>query len=86
MARVAPRNGRTGMARRIAVERCWGAVINVQDFFLAQLGRRPLRTRTETNLLAAMSRMETEGAVPSLTRCCFTNCGAVVEGGATPPR
>ncbi len=39
------------MTRRIVPDRCWGAVIDVQDFFLAQLGNRPLRTRIETNLL-----------------------------------
>jgi isochorismate hydrolase len=39
------------MARRIVPDRCWGAVIDVQDFFLAQLGNRTLRTRIETNLL-----------------------------------
>ena len=39
------------MARRIVPDRCWGAVIDVQDFFLAQLGNRALRTRIETNLL-----------------------------------
>jgi isochorismate hydrolase len=51
MARVAARSGRASPPGRIAPERCWGAVIDVQDFFLAQLGSRPLRTRTETNLL-----------------------------------
>jgi nicotinamidase-related amidase len=50
MARVAPRDGRRTGAGRIAPERCWGAVIDVQDFFLAQLGSRSLRTRIETNL------------------------------------
>lgn len=39
------------MAKRIVPDRCWGVVIDVQDFFLAQLGNRALRTRTETNLL-----------------------------------
>jgi isochorismate hydrolase len=39
------------MAKRIVPDRCWGAVIDVQDFFLAQLGNRALRTRIETNLL-----------------------------------
>ena len=39
------------MAKRIIPDRCWGAVIDVQDFFLAQLGNRALRTRIETNLL-----------------------------------
>src|SRR5689334_19315108 len=39
------------MARRILHDRCWGAVIDVQDFFLAQLGNRALRTKVEANLL-----------------------------------
>lgn len=38
------------MAKRIVPDRCWGAVIDVQEFFLAQLGDRMLRTRIETNL------------------------------------
>jgi nicotinamidase-related amidase len=40
------------MARRIVHDRCWGAVIDVQDFFLAQLGNRAQRTKIETNLLS----------------------------------
>jgi nicotinamidase-related amidase len=40
------------MAKRIVPDRCFGAVIDVQDFFLAQLGNRTLRTRIETNLLS----------------------------------
>ena len=47
---VVPQRCRT-MAKRILPDRCWGAVIDVQDFFLAQLGNRALRTRIETNLL-----------------------------------
>jgi len=39
------------MAKRIVPDRCWGVVIDVQDFFLAQLGNRALRTRIETNVL-----------------------------------
>jgi hypothetical protein len=39
------------MAKRILADQCWGVVIDVQDFFLAQLGNRALRTRIETNLL-----------------------------------
>ena len=31
------------MTRRIVPDRCFGAVIDVQDFFLAQLGNRTLR-------------------------------------------
>jgi len=40
------------MAKRIVHDRCWGVVIDVQDFFLAQLGNRTLRTKIETNLLS----------------------------------
>jgi len=40
------------MAKRIVPDRCWGAVIDVQDFFLAQLGNRMLRTRIETDLIS----------------------------------
>jgi nicotinamidase-related amidase len=40
------------MAKRIVSDRCFGAVIDVQDFFLAQLGNRTLRTRIEANLLS----------------------------------
>lgn len=40
------------MVKRIVPDRCWGVVIDVQDFFLAQLGNRTLRTRIETNLLS----------------------------------
>jgi hypothetical protein len=45
-------DGATAMAKRIVVDRCFGAVIDVQDFFLAQLGNRTLRTKIETNLLS----------------------------------
>jgi len=40
------------MAKRIVPDRCFGAVIDVQDFFLAQLGNRTLRTKLEANLLS----------------------------------
>ena len=40
------------MAKRIVRDQCWGAVIDVQDFFLAQLGNRTLRTKIEANLLS----------------------------------
>jgi nicotinamidase-related amidase len=40
------------MVKRIAPDRCFGVVIDVQDFFLAQLGNRTLRTKIETNLLS----------------------------------
>ena len=39
------------MVKRIVPDRCWGAVIDVQDFFLAQLGNRTRRARIETNLI-----------------------------------
>jgi nicotinamidase-related amidase len=38
------------MAKRIVPDRCWGAIIDVQEFFLAQLGDRTLRARIEANL------------------------------------
>jgi isochorismate hydrolase len=38
------------MAKRIVRDRCWGAIIDVQEFFLAQLGDRTLRARIEANL------------------------------------
>ena len=40
------------MVKRIFSDWCFGAVIDVQDFFLAQLGNRALRTKIETNLLS----------------------------------
>jgi hypothetical protein len=40
------------MIKRIVSDRCFGAVIDVQDFFLAQLGNQALRTRIEANLLS----------------------------------
>jgi nicotinamidase-related amidase len=39
------------MAKRVVSDRCCGLVIDVQEFFLAQLGNRTLRTRIETNLI-----------------------------------
>src|ERR1700741_5330275 len=45
-------DGATAMVKRIVSDRCFGAVIDVQDFFLAQLGNRTLRTRIEANLLS----------------------------------
>lgn len=36
------------LVRRIAVDNCWGALIDYQDFFLAQADHR-LRTRIRTN-------------------------------------
>jgi nicotinamidase-related amidase len=40
------------MVRRIIPERCAGAIIDVQDFFLSQLGSRSARVRMETNTIA----------------------------------
>ena len=37
------------MARRIVPDHCWGAIIDVQEFFLSQAGNRLLRSRIETN-------------------------------------
>jgi isochorismate hydrolase len=37
------------MARRIAVDRCWGLIIDVQEFFLSQIDTS-LRSKLETNL------------------------------------
>lgn len=50
MARHVLRSDAT-MTKRIVADRCWGAVIDVQDFFLAQLANPAQRTRIETNLL-----------------------------------
>lgn len=40
------------MSKRVIAERCAGAIIDVQDYFLAQLGSRPARSRMEKNLVA----------------------------------
>ena len=37
------------MARRIALDHCFGAIIDVQEFFLAQTGDRRARSKIETN-------------------------------------
>jgi nicotinamidase-related amidase len=39
------------MAKRVIVESCVGAIIDVQDFFLAQLDGAQARERMETNLV-----------------------------------
>ena len=39
------------MTQRILPETCAGAIIDVQDFFLAQLGSEEARARMETNLV-----------------------------------
>ena len=36
------------MAKRIAVDHCWGLIIDVQEFFLSQVDER-LRSKIETN-------------------------------------
>jgi nicotinamidase-related amidase len=40
------------MSKRVIAESCAGAIIDVQDYFLAQLGSRPARSRMERNLVA----------------------------------
>src|SRR5438876_10162848 len=37
------------MTKRIVTDQCWGAIIDVQEFFLSQLDNRALRSRVETN-------------------------------------
>ena len=37
------------MTHRIIADQCWGAVIDVQEFFLSQLGNRAARSRIEAN-------------------------------------
>jgi nicotinamidase-related amidase len=37
------------LVRRIVPDQCWGAIIDVQEFFLSQAGNRILRSRIETN-------------------------------------
>jgi nicotinamidase-related amidase len=37
------------MARRIALDHCFGAIIDVQEFFLAQAGDRRVRSKIEAN-------------------------------------
>jgi Isochorismatase family len=39
------------MVRRISREHCWGAIIDVQEFFLSQIDNRLLRSRTEKNTM-----------------------------------
>src|SRR5712692_9258829 len=36
-------------AKRIAVDRCWGLIIDVQEFFLSQIDKR-LQSKLETNI------------------------------------
>jgi len=37
--------------KRVAVDSCCGAIIDVQEFFLAQAGSRPVRLRIERNMI-----------------------------------
>jgi hypothetical protein len=39
------------MTKRIVPDQCWGAIIDVQEFFLSQLRDRTLRSRIETNTI-----------------------------------
>ena len=39
-----------GQAHYAAID-CWGAIIDVQEFFLSQVGNRRLRSRIETNTM-----------------------------------
>src|SRR5215467_12755447 len=36
--------------KRLAAERCFGAIIDVQEFFLSQVGGRLVRSRIESNV------------------------------------
>ena len=40
------------MTKRLVAESCAGAIIDVQDYFLSQIGSRPARNRMEKNLVA----------------------------------
>jgi Isochorismatase family len=39
------------MVKRISPDDCWGAIVDVQEFFLSQAGSRPARNRIETNTM-----------------------------------
>jgi Isochorismatase family len=39
------------MVKRISRDHCWGAIIDVQEFFLSQVGNRLLRSRIEKNTM-----------------------------------
>ena len=43
--RSSVRNDGTIMVKRITPDDCWGAIIDVQEFFLSQVGSRPARSR-----------------------------------------
>ena len=52
MASVRPSSTRSDRAiRRVVPEDCWGVIIDVQEFFLAQVGNRLHRSRIETNTM-----------------------------------
>jgi len=42
--------------KRIAVDRCWGAIIDVQEFFLSQVSNRVARSKIEANI-ASFARL-----------------------------
>jgi len=50
-ARPSERNDGTIMVKRITPDDCWGAIVDVQEFFLSQVGSRPARSRIETNTM-----------------------------------
>jgi isochorismate hydrolase len=39
------------MTKRIVPDHCWGAIIDVQEFFLSQVGNPLLRSKIETNTM-----------------------------------
>jgi isochorismate hydrolase len=39
------------MVKRIVPDYCWGAIIDLQEFFLSQVGNRLVRSRIETNTM-----------------------------------
>jgi nicotinamidase-related amidase len=39
------------MTKRVVAESCAGAIVDVQDYFLTQLGSRPARRRMEKNII-----------------------------------
>ena len=80
-----PQQHSRGMPRRIGVDRCLGAIVDVQEFFLSQIESRALRARTEKNItnfarllryfripiLATLERpLDSKGCLPaSLDKC-----------------
>jgi nicotinamidase-related amidase len=49
-SKTSDRRADTGGVKRLAAERCFGAIIDVQDFFLSQVGGRLARSRIESNV------------------------------------